>query len=166
MLPESLENRAQEIFADLSDQSLDGKPLFIVFRGLPGSGKSSISNRVMELFQNQSTQVVRISTDEILEMCEGSYKWAGYKLPMYHGMAYQLARQAFNHDVPVVMLDNTNIKTTDFDAYMTDAKQKGYAVRAFTIGGFTEEDIQNSMKRNSHNVPEAAIRRMASRFQE
>lgn len=167
MLPAVLEERAQQIFNDVADHILeeDSKPVFIVMRGLPGSGKSSVSKRVQELFQAQNTQVVRICTDEILEMCEGDYFWAGYKMSLYHGIAYNIARGAFNHDVPVVILDNTNIRTKDFESYMFDARQKGYLVRVFTVGSFDESAIQAAVKRNSHNVPEYAIRRMAARFQ-
>lgn len=167
MLPAVLEDRAQEIFDEVTDYMLEeSKPCLIIMRGLPGSGKSSVSKRVQELFQGQNTHVVRICTDEILEMCEGGYLWAGYKMPLYHGIAYNIARSSFNKDVPVVILDNTNIKIKDFESYIFDARQKGYAVRIFIVGGFSEEDIQNSVKRNSHNVPEDAIRRMANRFQE
>jgi predicted ABC-type ATPase len=168
MLPESLEKRAQTIFNDVADHILeeDSRPVLIVMRGLPGSGKSSVSKRVQQLFQEQSTQVVRICTDEILEMCEGGYLWAGHKMGLYHGIALNIARRSFNADVPVVILDNTNIRTKDFEDYIFDARQKGYLVRVFVVGSFDESAIQASMKRNTHNVPEFAIRRMAERFQE
>ena len=166
MIPEVLEDRAQEIFADVSEQILeDERPMFIIMRGLPGSGKSSVSKRVQELFQQQDTQVVRICTDEILEMCEGSYLWAGHKMPLYHGVAHKIASISCNRDVPVVILDNTNIQTKDFESYIIDARQKGYTVRCFTIGEFTTTAIDLCVERNSHNVPREAIERMARRFQ-
>ena len=162
MLPAVLEDKAQEIY-----ESLDiSMPLFIVFRGLPGSGKSSVSKRVQELLQGSSIQVVRICTDEILEMCEGSYLWAGSKMPLYHGIAHKMAYLATNKDVDVVILDNTNMQKSEYEGYTTDARQKGYVIYEFTIGEFTEEAIQLSFNRNSHSVPMEAIRRMAARFQE
>lgn len=167
MLPAVLEDRAQEIFNEVSDYMLEEeRNVLIVIRGLPGSGKSSVSQRVQELFQQQETWVVRICTDEILEMCEGGYRWAGFKMSLYHGIAYNIARSSFNKDCPVVILDNTNIKIKEFESYIFDARQKGYAVRVFIVGGFDEEHIQASIERNTHNVPEDAIRRMAARFQE
>lgn len=167
MLPSVLEDRAQEIFNEVSDYMLEeSKPCLIIMRGLPGSGKSSVSKRVQELFQRQDTQVVRICTDEILEMCEGGYLWAGHKMPLYHGIAAKISSLSFSNSVPVVILDNTNTKIRDFEGYIHRARAAGYCIRIFIVGGFSEEDIQNSIKRNSHNVPEDAIRRMANRFQE
>jgi predicted ABC-type ATPase len=167
MLPQPLKTHADAIFADLSDQVAESeRPIFIVMRGLPGSGKSSVSKEIQRRFQEeQSTQVVRVCTDEILEMCEGSYLWAGYKMAMYHPMAFKLVSIALKKQVPIVILDNTNIMTKDFEHYIMDAQQKGYTVRCFTVGEFTPEAIELCVVRNSHNVPREAIERMARRFQ-
>lgn len=161
MLPTVLEQRAQDIFDEL-DISM---PLFIVFRGLPGSGKSSVSKRVQELLQGCTLQVVRICTDEILEMAEGGYLWAGNKMPLYHGIAHKMAYLATNNDVDIVILDNTNTRKSEYESYIIDARQKGYVTYEFIIGEIDEEAIQNSFNRNSHSVPMEAIRKMAARFQ-
>ena len=164
MLPTVLENMAQNIFLELEGHL--AAPIYIVMRGLPGSGKSSVSKRVQELMQGLNLQVVRICTDEILEMCEGGYHWDGYKMPLYHGVAHKISYLATKNDVPVIILDNTNMKKKEYEGYVIDARQKGYSIWEYTIGGFSEEDIENSFNRNSHSVPMEAIRRMAARYQE
>ena len=167
MIPEVLRQRGIGIFNDLSDQILQNeRPIFAIFRGLPGSGKSTVSKYVQGCFQAGNTQVVRVCTDEVLEMCEGSYLWAGHKMRLYHGIAFKMVCLSFNNDVPVVLLDNTNIQTKDYEHYITDARQKGYDVRVFVIGEFSQQTIDLCVERNSHNVPRDAIERMARRFQE
>lgn len=166
MLPNVLKDKAERTFSDISFDIADGKKTLLIMRGLPGSGKSSVSNEIQRLFQTlENTQVVRISTDEILEMCEAGYKWAGYKMKLYHSMARKLVNASLNCDVPLIILDNTNIKRKEFESYIVDARAKGYKVRLLTVGYFDEEAIQLSFERNSHNVPIEAIRRMAQAYQ-
>jgi len=175
MLPESLAQLALSIYNELSTPGkqreattgfADSEPMFIVMRGLPGSGKSSVSKEIQRLFQTDLNEhVVRICTDEILEMCEGSYLWAGWKMPLYHSIALKMAQRAFSSNVPVVILDNTNMQKKDYEHYIFDAKQKGYTCHEFTVGEFTQEAIELSFTRNSHNVPHEAIQGMARKFQ-
>ena len=168
MLPTSLERQAQDIFEHMLYKIEDsGRNLcFLVMRGLPGSGKSYVSKRLQKLMQNEGHQTIRICTDEILEMCEGDYLWEGRKMPLYHGIAKDMANNALCKNVPIVILDNTNIKKKDYFYYMEVAALNGYSTHTFVVGDFDERAIQNSIKRNSHSVPEEAIRRMAKDFQE
>ena len=165
MLPEELQIRSDRIFYGTQEGLEAGRPVFIVMRGLPGSGKSSVSKDVQHRYQQQNTHVVRVSTDEILETCEGSYLWAGWKMPLYHGIALHILESAFYKKVPVVILDNTNTMHSEYSKYVLAAQVHNYNTRTFTIGEQDDAAIELAVTRNSHNVPREAIERMAKRFQ-
>lgn len=165
-IPNELIEYVEDIYKQVSDYCLDGSFTILIMRGLPGSGKSTVSKEVQRMVQlNFGAQVVRISTDEILEMCEAGYKWAGYKMRLYHGIAERIAEGSFINRVPLIMLDNTNMKKKDYEWYVRMAEFHGYKVLVETVGEFTPDAIELSFHRTTHSVPYEAIERMAKRFQ-
>lgn len=137
--------------------------LFILMRGLPGSGKSFLAN---ELAGHQG-QV--FSTDEFFCQNEdGEYRWDGSQLKEAHLWNQKRSYQAIFEDVPVIIIDNTNTTIKEMKSYLPHiaiAQRKGYDIRIEEPTTDWAWDVDELVKRNSHGVPKEAIQRMLDRYQ-
>lgn len=127
----------------------------IIMRGIPGSGKSTIAKWFEEL------GAIRCNTDKYFYV-NGEYKFDRDKLHEYHKKNMVDFIIHVDNGVDTVIVDNTNIKRRDYLPYVEVARDNGYEVHTIT---FAPQDIEKCIKRNKHNVPEEAIRRMASSLQ-
>ncbi len=120
--------------------------------GVPGSGKSF---KAKEIASNNPNTVI-CSTDDYF-MVNGVYQFDPKKLGINHGACQFKAEKAMIDGFDVI-IDNTNITQGSRYPYVKLAEKYGYEVEEV----FVECDIEVAIKRNTHNVPEATIRRMAA----
>jgi len=135
----------------------------IIMRGLPGNGKSTIAG--MLATSSRTEKSVICSADYYHTAPDGSYHWK----PENMGKAHEFCRETFKNAVdagtPLVIVDNTNTKPSEFEFYANYGKANGYWVVEVTVGDASTKSIENSKKYNTHNVPEETIEGMARRFQ-
>jgi adenylate kinase family enzyme len=125
-----------------------------IMRGIPGSGKST---RARELAGSDG---VVHSTDDFF-MVDGEYVFDATKLAMNHQQNYWAFTESLNLEVPVVVVDNTNTQLWEWIGYARSAVNFGYAVKVVEMPHI---DPALAAQRNTHGVPEAAIRRMLKRW--
>ena len=135
------------------------KEVFIL-RGIPGSGKSTIAER-LGLGYSPNDVVVH-STDNYFYDEKGNYNFDPKKLGYFHALNLMAFTKSCNTGVEVVVLDNTNTKHREYKKYVKVAEEMGYRIHILTIGDF---DIDKADERNTHGVPREAIEKMAERFQ-
>ena len=76
----------------------------VIMRGVPGSGKSYKAKNLA-----QDGNGVVYSTDDFFEV-NGKYVFDGSKIGEYHKQNQLRTAQAMKQDLPLIIVDNTNIK--------------------------------------------------------
>lgn len=133
-----------------------------ILRGLPGTGKSMLAHTLAP------TPLAIFSTDNLF-MVDGEYQFDPSKLGEYHAENLRLAtafmeRFALHTTPAICVIDNTNTQHWEYEGYVEAAKENGFMVQVISVD-WKEEDIPLYAERNSHGVPEDAIRRMAERWE-
>jgi len=127
----------------------------LILRGLPGSGKTTLLSKVSRI-----APTIVHSTDDFF-MDDGEYKFDIDKLGMFHKLNFKNFSISVEHNLPVVVCDNTNLAPKEYGNYVEAAKSNGYEVVAVV---FEPHDIEFHMKRNTHNLPRETLERMLKRF--
>ena len=141
------------------------KQVFIL-RGLPGSGKSHYAqNLCEEMVNGDEVQYVVCSTDDYF-MTDGEYRFDKSKLSEYHNLNLARFIRALSQHIPLVILDNTNIRKWEFVAYAEAAHALGYQVKEVVVGEIKDKAMQHLYyQRNIHKVPLKTINKMAYQFE-
>ncbi|OUS72338.1 AAA family ATPase [Pseudoalteromonas sp. A601] len=142
------------------------KQVFIL-RGLPGSGKSYYAqNLADELVLGDQSQYLICSTDDYFYNEKGEYKFDKFKLSQFHNLNLARFINALSQSIPLVIVDNTNIKKWEFIAYSQAAVALGYQVKEVIVGEVKDKSMQHLYaKRNEHNIPLRMISKMAYMFE-
>ena len=101
----------------LSNSKETPRTLYIM-RGMSGSGKSTkareLAGDVGEIY----------STDDLF-MKNGEYIFDPQQLPQNHKRNQDLVWNALSRGVPIVIVDNTNIRPQDYEPYKLMAQKAG-----------------------------------------
>ena len=164
------EAQAQEAQTQEATRGEDGpdRPLAIIMRGLPGSGKSHWVDAFLASYSDGEAIRRRgyFSTDDCF-ICEGEYRFDASKLSEYHQLNLTGFIQALSRREPVVICDNTNMAHWEFMAYDAAAKAMGYQVRILLIGDPLDKAHHAlCAERNQHGLGLRQIQAMASQFQQ
>jgi len=136
-------------------------------RGLPGSGKTTVAERLLKKFMNIYNVVVcKCSADSYFMDDEGNYNFDHTKLGKAHGACKFKAATAMRQGISLVVIDNTNTTKREVKPYLEMAKEHGYSVRQITVGGTSDGDIVTYMERGLHNVPAESMKKMAARLKD
>ncbi len=130
--------------------------IVIIMRGVPGSGKTNMANYLAE-----GKHAVVCSTDSYF-VTDGKYDRDHTKLRENHQKNLERFIQCLLDGIPLVICDNTNIRHRDFENYVTAGDKFGYRVAIVTL---PHPDPEVAAKRNLHNVPVEAIRRMIEQWE-
>lgn len=136
--------------------------LFIVLRGVPGSGKSTFARSVKKDCDRNNVVCKIFSTDDWFSQNGG---FDPTKLVEAHEWNFNRTVEAFKEKVQVVILDNTNIQRSHFHKYIIQAERYLYNVEERIIGKFGLDNLEVYYHRCIHNVPFGTIRRMAETFE-
>jgi tRNA uridine 5-carbamoylmethylation protein Kti12 len=128
--------------------------LLIIMRGVPGSGKSSLSEKIKQKFGNDNVAI--FSTDQYFLDKFGKYNFDPSKLKDAHAWNFGRSVDAFRKNFPVVVIDNTNIQKWQYQKYVDAAQSFGYSIKTLTADGNFK---------NVHGVPDHAIERMKKSFE-
>lgn len=127
------------------------KVMFIM-RGLPGSGKSSIVERISNVYRNSA-----VCSADLFFMCDGVYKWDHSKLSEAHNTCQEKAKAHCENGTPVVIIDNTNIKKWEMNRYLQFASENSYPVVIVEPKTPWKNDPVKLAQFNSHGVTEDLI---------
>lgn len=137
----------------------------ILLRGVPGSGKSTYAQKLMERLNSMfGLRVIKCSADDYFIDIAGNYNFDRTKLGSAHGQCKFSAAKGCRSGNDLVVIDNTNTTHKEMKPYKEIAKEYGYRVLTRVIGDLDGESIKVYAKRNIHGVSLEAIQRMADRF--
>lgn len=130
--------------------------------GIPGSGKSTTAKKISHLAEeiHTSGEGVIVSADDFF-MQSGEYKFDPSKLGDAHKNCMRQFLKLVMLEVPVLVVDNTNLSVESMAAYAAAAHAYDYTVTLVFHHISTEE----SFKRNTHGVPLAKCRQMHGQFE-
>ena len=135
---------------------------FYIMHGLPGSGKSTKAH----LLAGQQGRV--FSADDYHVMVgNGKYDWKPENVGKAHSWNQKRALAAFDANVSIIVIDNTNTTLKEMRAYLPHIKQAmelGYKVSIEEPDTEWAFDIEECFKRGTHNVPKVTLQKMYDRY--
>lgn len=96
--------------------------IMIIMRGLPGSGKSYLANKIKEKY---GKWCFVCSADQFFER-NGVYNFDPSKLKAAHHSCKQKSIQAFKNGKRIIVIDNCNVCIWEFRDYLSLADENGY----------------------------------------
>jgi predicted kinase len=139
--------------------------VLIILRGISGSGKSTIANKL-----KGATGVVH-STDDVIESQTNYDEFFNtMNRTKDFGPLGAMHRQNLNNDmmsmdkgISPVIIDNTNLTPKEFKPYVLYGLSKGYKIQMENIGtgGLSAEALA---KRNQHGVTIEKIQSMIDKY--
>jgi predicted kinase len=122
----------------------------ILMRGIPGSGKSTIS----QILKNGLENCEILSTDDLFGIGE-NYKYDQNKIKEYHDLNKSKALKACM-DGKNIIIDNTNVFNEHLEKYIEYATKYNYQI--FEIAVLAKQEV--AYKRQLHRVPYESHKRM------
>jgi predicted kinase len=128
----------------------------ILLRGVPGSGKSTFANVILQQPNNNPQEV--LSADDFFVNNEGVYIFDGTKIKEAHNYCQFRCSERMRQEISRIVVANTFTQEWEMDIYYEMAKRYNYRVHSVII----ENRHGNE---NIHGVPEDKLQIMKDRFQ-
>jgi tRNA uridine 5-carbamoylmethylation protein Kti12 len=136
----------------------------IVMRGLPGSGKSTFANQMVQAADRMGFRAVICSADRFFINREGIYQFRHHLL----AEAHQFCRDAFDNIMAVndrdddkyadiVIVDNTNIRHFEFEHYKRAALEAQDQYTSYVMVCHSQEEAVRQNNRATHYIPNATV---------
>ena len=127
-------------------------PILNIFRGLPGSGKTTDANK---------TGTLVISPSDMYSMRNGKYQWCKEYEDQCQDWSIEILEFCIMHEIDVSIAEVLpTIESVKF--YTELAEEKGYTVKVYDL----KISVEESLKRNTHNVPIEHIQAMAESWED
>jgi len=127
----------------------------ILLRGLPGSGKTTLGEVILQLPNNQ---LKPLSADDYFTDKDGNYNFDFTKLKEAHNDCQQRCANLMQHDVVKIVVSNTFTQEWEMKPYYEMAERYGYRVHSVIV-----ENRHGN--KNVHEVPEDKLEIMKNRFE-
>jgi len=141
--------------------------ILYVMRGVPGSGKSHLAKTILH-HEHSSTNFngVILSTDDFFDK-EGIYVFNPKELPNAHQWNQKRALDHMTKGHSPIIIDNTNTQKWEAKFYVENGLDSGYRVivREPETEWWKAKDSVQMAQKNSHGVPQDAIKKMLDRFE-
>lgn len=145
------ENTIDPVPPELTNLKEDDK-VFIILRGLPGSGKTHLSNILKNnILPKNSSRIV--SADQYFTNKDGEYIYDSKKIKEAHQYCFDSANEAIILNIPFIIVDNTNISVSSYDKYLDLATQNQYDVIVIEIVVNDRDLAKEVISRSVHNIP-------------
>jgi NEDD4-binding protein 2 len=132
-----------------------------IMRGIPGSGKSF---HAQGFYGDHDIGNAKIVSADRYFMRDGVYQFDPTRISLAHQECFRQfvdAAKQFRW-IDLLIVDNTNVHLWECAPYVLAGEAFGHEVEMV----YVRCDIEEAIARNTHGVPEAAIRRMAASFEE
>ncbi len=136
----------------------------ILTRGLPGSGKSYLTEELKKYYEKSKFSVVVCSADSYFIGSDGVYRFDATKLGRAHQQCKDGFVQALLNTKNIVIVDNTNLTIGERKFYIDKAHEYRYNCEVVEPQTPWKLDIDELVKRNVHNVPLESLQRMLKKY--
>jgi predicted kinase len=135
---------------------IDKQGDLILLRGLPGSGKSTLGNVILQLPNNNPQEV--LSADDFFVNNEGEYIFDGTKLKEAHNYCQFRCSERMRQQIVRIVIANTFTEDWEMKPYFDMAERYNYRVHTLIVENRHESE-------NVHGVPEDKLQKMKNRFE-
>lgn len=135
----------------------------VILRGWPGSGKSYSVKEMIKDLEPQTFKI--ISADHFFLNKEGVYNFDPNRLGAAHASCEKIFLESLLLEIPLLIIDNTNIVYSDCKYYIKWGAIAGYAIKLKESSAPWRNDPLECFQRNVHGVPLETIERMQKRYQ-
>ena len=145
----------QELPSVQDSKGEEMKQLYVI-RGLPGAGKSTLAN----LLVNRENV---FEADQYFSLLDGVYRFDPTKLGLAHGWVQDCLRGAMQMQRPQLAVANTFSQNWELRPYLRMAQEFGYHVTVLTVeSGLGNHELA---ARNIHGCPVEKIADMRHRWE-
>ncbi|PAA81215.1 hypothetical protein BOX15_Mlig033661g1 [Macrostomum lignano] len=138
--------------------------LLIILRGLPGSGKSTLAKSILAAFGNNACCIC--SADDFFYSPTGEYDYNPTFISNAHVQCRKKVSSCMLDCKPVVIIDNTNIKTSEFVSYLPLAATHNYLSIVTEPNTYWKFDVVQLAQRNVHSVPKKKLQELRKNFEQ
>lgn len=124
-----------------------------IYRGIPGSGKSTVAKNRMAMSQGSMRLV---SADQFFIQEDGSYQFDPREIGNAHAVCFRNFIAAMEDGVTHIHVDNTNIHAYEIAPYILAANAYEYSHAIIPVMC----DLQVAFERQTHGAPWSTIQRM------
>ncbi len=107
--------------------------IMYIFRGVPGSGKSSLGKTMVDLALMAGLTAGQFEADQYFTDAEGNYSFDLDKIQEAHEDCFRRFCGAIDSAMNVVVLSNTSSQEWEFQRYKEYAEGRGYTVFVFVV---------------------------------
>lgn len=150
----------------------------LLMHGVSGSGKSSLAKKLIreyikteeedpafELNWNDGDIIpyhVVLSTDDIVSCPFGnpSYLWSPHYIGLAHTLNKEKCCEAMRRQIPLIIIDNTNLTWKEIKPYAELALQANYDVEIVEPSTDWRNDAKTCFQQSTHGVPMETIEKM------
>jgi predicted kinase len=128
----------------------------ILLRGIPGSGKTTLANVILQQPNNNPQEI--LSADDFFEDENGGYNFDPTKLKEAHNYCQFRCSERMRQQKAKIVVANTFTQEWEMDEYYKMAERYNYRVHSVIV-----ENRHGG--ENIHSVPEDKLHQMKNRFQ-
>lgn len=135
--------------------------IVVIFRGLPGSGKSFVAKNIKSQESSYGSEAPRIlALDDYFE-CDGEYEYEAELEDSYRAsLVKSFKKQVDDGYFDFIMVDCINNLTKHYEEMWSYAKQKGFEVYIAEI----DCDIGMAASRNVHDWKEDSLKKLSKQW--
>ena len=128
-------------------------------RGPSGSGKSFLANKMQKKAIEEGKSCVILSADNYF-LQDGNYNWVGKYIKYAHAWCFGMFSKELFNQTDLIIVDNTFIEDWTCFSYIDGATHFGYDWDVIESGTKWSKNVDELVKRNTHNVPKSTIEKM------
>ncbi len=142
----------------------------IINRAVPGSGKTTISNCILDSLKDNNLEIAIHSTDKYFMTIDGKYDFKIDKLYDNHQKNLYEFTKSLMTDTKIVICDNTNIAPWQTKSYTELAREYDYKIIFITfdpreLEKHVEAQTVTKEKPDAHGVSEEILKDMIVEYQ-
>jgi tRNA uridine 5-carbamoylmethylation protein Kti12 len=148
----------------LYEKAFNKMKKIILVRGLPGSGKTTLGEKIKEQLFNAGTTCALYSTDDFF-VYNNKYNFDVNLLSVAHSWNRGRVIRSMMRNVDVIIVANTFTQAWEVSPYYFDAQKFGYEVEFKQPKTEWAFDADVLFEKNTHGVPLETIKKMIDRWE-
>lgn len=139
----------------------------VIMQGAPGSGKTTQARVIAHFHCQEGRGAVSIfATDDYWTLNSDVYAFDATMLGQAHRWNEGRVRNAMEHDIELIVVDNTNVLRSYVLPYEAMAVQHGYVVEYCRVDPGLDECLRrNAMRSEDRIIPEDVIRELHAKME-